>query len=411
VARHVDPTNTVSGPFLVPPVDTGVSFYILSNNSYFKFNLDYMSFYQLVGRQDNSDNRSAYVILRNYTATHQNAFFNMVDRALRGPDPARDAETLMLLDQWLQRPNRDFYVDDSLQVPVCGSDACSPIPVPLRPPATFLWEVSPFQLKGGGRGVVENAGIDYLLPYWMARYYGVTGSGSHIQSAAAPGNAIAPGSLASLYGANLAAVTAKAGSLPLPLSLGGVMLSVTDSAGAQRIAPLYYVSAGQINFVLPDNVAPGTATVTVTGSGAPQSFTAAVQTVAPALFSMSGTGSGVAAATALSVQPANPQLQSPVAVFQCGNNGCVPTPIPLGIDRPIYVSFYGTGIRNSVLADVIVTIGGIHLQALYAGPAPNYIGLDQVNVQLPLLLRGRGEVDVSLTVNGQISNTVTIQIQ
>ena len=128
VARHVNPANTVSGPVLVLPVDTGVAFDVLSNSSYFKFNLDYMSFYQLVGRQDNSNNRNAYLTLRNYTAAHQNPFFNMVDRALRGPDAARDAETRTLLDQWLQRPRRDFYVDVSSQVPVCGSDACSPFP-------------------------------------------------------------------------------------------------------------------------------------------------------------------------------------------------------------------------------------------------------------------------------------------
>ena len=126
VARHVNPANTVERPFFVPAVDTGVAFDTLSNNSYFKFNLDYMSFYQLMQRQDNTDNRDAYQTLRNYTATHQNPFFNMVDRALRGPDAARDAETRTLLDQWLQRPRRDFYVDVSSQVPVCGSDACSP---------------------------------------------------------------------------------------------------------------------------------------------------------------------------------------------------------------------------------------------------------------------------------------------
>jgi uncharacterized protein (TIGR03437 family) len=411
VARHVNPANTVEGPFFVPGVDTGVAFDTLSNNSYFKFNLDYMSFYQLIGRQDNTNNRNAYQALRNYTATHQNPFFNMVDRALRGPDPVRDAETRTLLDQWLQRPKRDFFVDVSLQVPVCGADACSPIPVPLRPPATFLWEVSPFQLKGGGSGLIENAGVDYLLPYWMARYYGVIGSGSRVQSAAAPGNGVAPGSLASLYNSGLAASAAQAGSLPLPLSLGGVTLTITDSAGAQRIAPLLYVSPGQINFLLPDNVASGPATFTVSGNGAPQSFTGAVQPVAPALFSMNGTGSGVAAALAVSVQAGNPQLQSPVPVFQCGSNGCVATPLVLGIDRPVYLSFYGTGIRNSALADVIVTIGGIHLPALYAGPAPNFVGLDQVNVGLPLLLRGSGDVNVSVTVDGQISNTVTIQVQ
>ena len=257
VARHVNPANTVSGPFLVPPVGTGVAFDVQSNSSYFKFNLDYMSFYHLVRLQDNGDNRSAYMTLRNYTASHQNAFFNMIDRALRGPDAARDAETRALLDQWLQRPKRDFYVDVSSKVAVCGSEACQPVPVPLRPPATFLWEVDPFQLRGGGSGIIENAGVDYILPYWMARYYGVINGGSGIQSAAAPSSAIAPGSLASLYGQNLAAATAQAGSLPLPISLGGVTLAVTDSAGVQRNAPLLYVSPSQINFLVPDNVASG----------------------------------------------------------------------------------------------------------------------------------------------------------
>src|ERR1035441_5239763 len=346
VAWHVDPSNTVSGPFLVPPVGTGVQFDVLSNSSYFKFDLDYMSFYHLLRLEDIGDNQSAYTTLRDYTAPHRNAFFNMIDRALRGPDAARDAETRVLLDQWLERPKRDFYVDVSSKVAVCGSEACLPVPVPLRPPATFLWEVDPFQLKGGGSGIIENAGVDYILPYWMARYYGTINGGSGIQSAAAPSSAIAPGSLASLYGQNLAAAIAQAGLLPLPILLGGVTLAVTDSAGVGRSAPLLYVSPGQINFLVPDNVAPGMATFAVGGDTVAQSFTATVQPVAPALFSMSGTGSGVAAALAVAVQAGNSQLQSPVAVFQCGSTGCVSVPIDLGVDRPVYVSFYGTGIRN-----------------------------------------------------------------
>ena len=410
VARHVNPSNTVSGPLIVPPVGTAVAFDVLSLSSYFKFNLDYMSFYHLLRLQDNGDNRSAYMTLRNYTASHQNAFFNMIDRTLRGPDPVRDAETRVLLDQWLQRPTRDFYVDVSSRVAVCGSEACQPVPVPLRTPATFLWEVDPFQLTGGGSGLIENAGVDYILPYWMARYYGVINGG--IQSAAAPGSAVAPGSLASLYGQSLAAAAAQAGPLPLPFSLGGVMLAVTDSAGAQRNAPLLYVSAGQINFLVPDNTASGPATFAVTAGMVSQSFTAAVQPVAPALFSMSGTGSGVAAALAVAVQAANPQLQSPVPVFQCGDLGCVSVPIALGVDQPLYVSFYGTGIRNrSSLGNVTVTIHGVSIPALYAGPAPDYVGLDQVNVGLPLSLRGSGETNVALTVDGQTSNVVTINVR
>jgi uncharacterized protein (TIGR03437 family) len=412
VARHVNPSNTVSGPFLVPPVGTGVQFDVLSNSSYFKFDLDYMSFYHLLRLEDTGDNLSAYMTLRNYTAPHQNAFFNMIDRSLRGPDEARDAETRALLDQWLERPKRDFYVDVSSKVAVCGSESCLPVPVPLRPPATFLWEVDPFQLKGGGSGIIENAGVDYILPYWMARYYGVINGGSGIQSAAAPSSAIAPGSLASLYGQNLAVAIAQAGLLPLPISLGGVTLVITDSAGMQWNAPLLYVSPSQINFLVPDNIALGTATFAVAGGTAAQSFTATVQTVAPTLFSMSGTGSGVAAALAVAVQAGNPQLQSPVPVFQCGNTGCVSVPLDLGVDQALYVSFYGTGIRNrSSLARVTVTINGVSVPVLYAGPAPNYVGLDQVNVGLPLALRGSGEANVVLTVDGQNSNLVTINVR
>ena len=57
--------------------------------------------------------------------------------------------------------------------PACCSRACEPIPVPQRITTDFLWQRSPFQLAGGGYSDIEGAGIDYTLPYWMARYYGV----------------------------------------------------------------------------------------------------------------------------------------------------------------------------------------------------------------------------------------------
>src|SRR5205807_150504 len=116
--------------------------------SYFKFNLDYMTFYNLVRLQNNGDNREAYQIVRKYTASHQNAFFDIVDRALQGADAARDAEMGALLDQWLPRNKRDIAVDVSKSVPVCGSRACQPVPVPLRPPTDFLWQRDPFLLAG-----------------------------------------------------------------------------------------------------------------------------------------------------------------------------------------------------------------------------------------------------------------------
>lgn len=173
VAKHVNPSDSTSGPLLELPMDTAVSLDVLSNDSYFKFNLDYMTFYNLLRLDYSSHDQSAYQIVRNYTASHQNAFFDIVDRALNGANAARDQEMQSLLAQWLQRPRRDPYVNDSKLVPVCGKAACQPVPVALRPTTDFLWQRSPFQLSGGGTGTVEGSGIDYILPYWMGRYYGV----------------------------------------------------------------------------------------------------------------------------------------------------------------------------------------------------------------------------------------------
>jgi len=404
VARHVNPANTVSGPFFVLPVETAVLVDVQDTSSYFKFNLDYMTLYNLVRLQNNGDNQDAYELVRGYTASQQNAFFNMVDCALNGLDAARDAETRALLDQWLERPRRDFFVDLSKTVPVCGSQACSPVPVPLRPPADFLWQVSPFQLSGGIAGRIEGAGIDYILPYWMGRYYGVIAQGS-VESAAASAVGVAPDSLATLYGSNLVAGTAQASAQPLPVTLGGVTLTVTDISGTARSAPLLYVSPGQVNFVVPEGAAPGPAEFEVTNGTTTQAFSGTIGAVAPGLFSLNGTGTGVAAATA-----ATPK--APVPVFQCAAPGCTAVPIQLAANTRTTATFYGTGIRGrSSLANVTVTIGGVAVPVLYAGPTPGFAGLDQVNVVLPAAFQGVGVSNVVLTVDGQVSNTVTIDIQ
>ena len=141
------------------------------------------------------------------------------------------------------------------------------------------------------------------------------------------------------------------------------------------------MSPTQINFVVPDGTAPGAASFLVANGSTTQTPTGTIQPVAPTLFSINGAGNGVAAATAILTQAANPQLQFPVLVFQCTNSGCTSVPIRLGVDTPVYLTLYGTGIRNrSSLANVMVTINGISVPVLYAGPTPNFTGLDQVNV-------------------------------
>jgi hypothetical protein len=140
-------------------------------------------------------------------------------------------------------------VDLRGKLPSCNSpdEACNPIPVPLRVPATFLWEQSPFQLDGGGSGVVENAGTDYILPFWMARFY-VIESANSVVSPATASTTVSAESIASFYGSNLSGSNPAGGafgasSIPLPTTLGGISVQVLDRAGVTRPAPLFYVSA------------------------------------------------------------------------------------------------------------------------------------------------------------------------
>jgi hypothetical protein len=147
--------------------------------SYYKFNLDYINLFNLIRLEEPTSTYrsryvSAYSTLRRCTGSHQNAHFNMVDRSINGPNTTRDADTQRFLGDWLKRSRRAFYTDVSSKYPVCGTNrACSPVPIPDRPNTDFLWQRSPLLLYGGGDTTVETAAIDYILPYWMARYYQV----------------------------------------------------------------------------------------------------------------------------------------------------------------------------------------------------------------------------------------------
>jgi hypothetical protein len=148
--------------------------------AYFKFNLDAIVFYNLIRLEDDSKlaatYRAAYRMVRTATRSHPNPFFLLIDEAIEGPDPERQADIRRLEDAWLRRPRRDFFVDLRGLYPVCGGleRSCNPVSVEERVPSDFLWQRSPFQTVGGGAGRIEGAGIDYLLPYWMGRYYGLT---------------------------------------------------------------------------------------------------------------------------------------------------------------------------------------------------------------------------------------------
>jgi hypothetical protein len=148
------------------------------HGSYFKFNLDAINLLHLIRLEDSTFYANVWsgvwLDLWQTVRSHDNAHFAAIDRWLRGAEPGRDARIVQLLGEWLQRPDRDVWVDLSSRYEACGNNrACEPIPVAERPSTDFLWQRSPFLLSGGGDGDVEGSAIDLILPYWMARYLGV----------------------------------------------------------------------------------------------------------------------------------------------------------------------------------------------------------------------------------------------
>jgi len=225
------------------------------------------------------------------------------------------------------------------------------------------------------------------------------------------GSGEAPAGAVAAYGSGLASATAAAPSTTLPSAIGGTTVAVKDSAGVLRLAPLYGVSSGQVNFELNPGTATGSAAVTITApSGATSTATVQIATVAPGIASSNPNGSGVAFATAFRLA-ADGVTQTPVTVFTCGGSGCTATPIDVSTGT-VFVSFYGTGIRGfASLANVTCTISGTNASVISAGPQGQFAGLDQVNVQLQASLKGSGSANVVFTVNGQAANSVTINIQ
>lgn len=215
------------------------------------------------------------------------------------------------------------------------------------------------------------------------------------------------GSFAAAYGSNLSSST-MAAAPPFPTALGGVTVTVVDSAGVSWQAAIQSVGSSQVNYLVPTGAAAGIATVTIGSS----TGSAQIDGVGPGLYSMSGSGQGVAAATAALYQ-ANGGIV-PEAVFNCqAGSACVSAPMDLGNPGDeLVVTLYGTGIRNnSGLANAVVDIGGAPGTILYAGAQPQYPGLDQVNVAVPQSLAGAGEVPVVLTIDGQTANVVTINLK
>ncbi len=221
-------------------------------------------------------------------------------------------------------------------------------------------------------------------------------------------------SIVSAFGLQLSSFTQAAPSLPLPISLGGSQVVVKDSKGTERFAPLFYASPGQINFQIPAGTAEGIATLTIfSGGGISQAGLVMIGRVAPALFSADSTGVGFAAGSALTVHADGSRVENILARYDAATSKFIAQPIDIGgSGDQVYLTLYGTGIKNrSDLANVKVKIGGIDAQVEYAGAQGFFAGLDQINIQIPQGLNGRGAVNLEISVEGKTGNLTTVSIK
>jgi uncharacterized protein (TIGR03437 family) len=223
---------------------------------------------------------------------------------------------------------------------------------------------------------------------------------------------LASGSIASIFGTNLATSTKTATTVPLPRQLGGTSVSVYGIA-----APLFYVSPTQINFQIPSpgDTTPGVSTsgmVVSTAAGDSDPYQLGAVSPAVGIFTLDGSGCGRG------------------AVLNVSGNGSVSLNSPANAASPgDYISIYGTG--NGVVYNwpqdgvpapskplAIANIAGgptfdfvqdNEARQYWVGRAPGLIGVDQFNFVVPAGTREGCAVPLQV-VNSNISQPVTIAI-
>lgn len=204
-----------------------------------------------------------------------------------------------------------------------------------------------------------------------------------------PGS-VAPGSLISIIGSNLASTTISAAGGWLPRSLGGVTVLINGVA-----APLLFVSPGQINAQVPFEVTEGLATAILQLAGMPPAaIRFPVTPAAPAVFSNVWNQDGSLNA------PGNPAtVGSAVTVYITGQ-GAVEPPVLTGEPAP--------GSPGTAVYSIRASIGRRSATIRFAGLSPGCVGLFQIQLIVPAV--GSGPQPLAIAVNGISSNTAYLSI-
>ena len=228
-----------------------------------------------------------------------------------------------------------------------------------------------------------------------------------VANAASGATMVAPGSLASIFGSQLASGLAQADSVPLSNQIGDVTVSFNNIP-----APILFVSPGQVNVQIPGTVPGGTATVVVTRNGVsspPQSLQ--VGTVSPGVFASSqqGTLYGVAVNFTDNTLAWPSQIAghpaSPGGILTIYATGLGP------VDSPVQDGHASSDKLRLTTTPLTVLVGGMPVTVLGGAAAlsPQFVGVDQINVQLPQNVPTGDSVSLQLQMSG-VTSTDQVKI-
>jgi uncharacterized protein (TIGR03437 family) len=224
-----------------------------------------------------------------------------------------------------------------------------------------------------------------------------------------------PGSIVTLFGGSFTHAPGQAANVsPLPTTLSGVRVTANGA-----YLPVLYASEFQVNVQCPQ-VAPGTALTLVledsNGSSSPLSST--MQYATPGIFTLDGSGTGqgaiVTANTAtLAMQHVDSLPSQPakagdfISIYATGLGPVFPN-VPNGQPTPLNPS-------TLLTPKVDVLINGLATEVPFAGMAPGYVGVYQVNAKIPPNTPPSNAVSVQIVVHlpdgtGALSNVVTIAV-
>ena len=205
-----------------------------------------------------------------------------------------------------------------------------------------------------------------------------------------------PGALASVFGSGFASQNIGS-TFPLGTTLAGVSVKVND-----KLAPVLYITPGQVNFQIPWETSIGTATVTVIVNGKTSAAVSVpVSIAAPGLFVSSAGRAAVQNAGSSTNSPSNPaKVGSTVTAYLTGSGPVSPS-VADGAPSPTPAA--------QVTSSVSATIGSASADVSFAGLAPGFVGLLQMNIVVPSGL-ANGTYPLAVTIAGEKSNAGSISI-